>query len=304
MSDEKKKRDWAIHINQVKILGRVCQEPVDKGAYWRVHVVLPSWARDGHQWIKYYIDFVGLEEDQLSQIRGLKTGNFLSATVFIVDRKIKTDGGDERSVKVLQADPYRPIGVLPAKFRDNEDPLNPTYHGICGSQVLLAGRHSIFKKDGEERRETPEVRDGKNSKFCLVNLRYTDPFQEIPENEKYGVSQFFRFFANGKMAEVLGGFCKHNAQLLVRGELSKEECNFVVKGNVPRTVTIRPVPNGINFLNFGQGTVSKSPVSPRSDIYDENDTDDLDSVPQDEVKGNKGEESSSPTPVDDDDLQF
>lgn len=255
------KRDPAININQVDMCGRVAKEPSTKNPkFVRVPIVAPVWDRDGHQWVPFSIDVVG---DKMEKAAKATPGDFFRFTARLVDRPIEDDGGDIKTVKSLQIDPYREVGLMPGEA--NEVPfLNPEYFGICYSRVLLAGRNFLRKKELAERK-TPKLYDKGNGPFTFVKVRFEDPYQPPPSgDEKYYKNMFFDVAVNGDPAKVVAEWCRNRAQVVIRGELIRKECNFTANGGkTPKEPAIRLIPSGLSFVNldFGSGqTREPAPV--------------------------------------------
>jgi len=271
MTEERKaKRDPAININQVELLGRVAKDPMIKADLVRVPIMVPTWGRDGTNWVGFGIDVVG---DKIDKAKGATAGDFFRCTCFLVDRPIEDDNGDMKTVKHLQLDPFRELGLMPGEA-DEVPFINPPYHGICYSRILLAGRNFIRKKQLEEGKDTPIVRDSGNGPYCYVNLRYEDPFQAPPQgDEKYFKNMFIDFAVNGKPAEIVGQWCKNRAQIVARGELVRKECNFTAHGGkTPKEPAVRLIPGGFSFVNLGQGSGQARTPEPAKDYEDPKDT--------------------------------
>lgn len=281
MPEERKPRkDYAIHVNQVDLMGRVCKKPVDKGAdkFVRVPLVVPVWGRDERQWIPFPIDVVG---DAREIALKATAGDFFRCTCFIAKRDVVDDNGNKKTILLLQLDPYREVGLMPGEA-DKEPFLKPHDYGLCYSRVLLAGRHFINKKQLEQGKDTPILREGKNGEYCFVKMKYEDPFQQVPEGE-WPDSIFLDFALNGAVAKMASENCRRHAQLVIRGEITRDVCDFTVKGKEIKEVKIRLIPGGFQFVNFGSGNQqSRQPSSPQGyDVNDdvaENDPD-LDDIP-------------------------
>jgi hypothetical protein len=268
MAEESKPRkDYAIHTNQVDIMGRVAKPASNKGddKFVRVSLVVPVWGRDARQWVPFPIDVVG---DKREIALKATAGDFFRCTCFIVKREVQDDNGDKKTMLMLQLDPYREVGLMPADA-DKTPFLLPHDYGLCYSRVLLAGRHFINKKQLAEGKDTPILRDGKGGKYCFVKMKYEDPFQQVPEGE-WPDSVFMDFALNGAVAEMVSEKCKRHAQLVIRGEITRDECDFQVKGKTPKQIKIRVMPGGFQFVNFGGGGETRTPASPEK--YDVTDT--------------------------------
>lgn len=276
----KPRKDFAIHINQVEILGRVCKEPKKKGSgdneRVAVPIILPTYKKGGgKQWIPFTIDVVG---EHRSKAIEAKVGDYMHCVCKIADRSIKDDNGDSKTFKTLQIDTYRDVTFM-SPDKPPADPMDPP-HDVCFSRVLIAGRHFIRKKQLEEGNDTPILREGNNSKYAYVNLRYEDPYQEVPEGE-WPKSVFLDFAVNGKDAERANKACRNKAQLFVIGELAKKELDFTVQGKNPKEPRINLVPGGFFFMNLDRqgGGEGKKPEAAKE--YSEDDTDGIDGVDDD-----------------------
>lgn len=273
MSETKPRKDFAIHVNQVDIVGRVCGAVKDSKdqKFVRVPIVVPAYKKGGgQQWINFFIDVV---DDHRVTARKAKVGDYFRCTCFLADRQITDDTGAAKTIKTLQIDPYRDVGLMEAQAPS--DPDNPPMDGICHTRVLIAGRHFINKSQLEKGQTTPVLRDG-NGKYCYVKVRYENPFQTVPEGE-WPKSIFFDFSLNGAVAERVAEHCRNRAQVLVRGTLSKGECRFEVKGKTPKEPHINVIPAGFSFYNLdqqSQGQNRSEPKGPQS--YSPDDMSDLD----------------------------
>jgi hypothetical protein len=275
VSEEARKphRDNGIHINQVNILGRIYAPPQDKGKFVKVSVVVPAWKQGGgRQWVPMNIDVVG--DEPMATAKQSKASDLFLCTCFLVDREVETVGGEKRTLKILQLDPYREVGLMAMPAVPN--PEDPPMDGLCYSRVLLAGRHFINKNQLKEGQETPVLRDGTNSKYCYVKMTYQDPFQQLVEDQ-WPKDIFFEFSLNGPVAEIAAAHCRHRAQLVVRGELNKKEADFEVMNKQtgaptkPREIKISLVPGGFSFMNTGGGGAGaqKTPSSPQTLVDDD-----------------------------------
>lgn len=271
MSEDKgPRRDPAININRIDLLGRVAKEPITKNPkFVRVPMVVPVWDRDGHQWVPFSIDVVG---DKMEKVAKATPGDFFRCVARLVDRPIEDDGGDIKTVKTLQIDPYHDVGLMPGEA--NEVPfISPEYYGICYSRVLVAGRNFLRKKELEERK-TPKLYDKGNGPFAFVKVRFEDPFQPPPSgDEKYFQSMFFDVAVNGDRAKVVAEHCRSRAQIVLVGELVRKECNFTANGGkTPKEPSIRLIPGGLHFNNLdfsgGGGTKEPAPVQQHDDPKD------------------------------------
>lgn len=279
MAEESKPRkDHAIHTNQVDIMGRVCKQPVkrDGKKFVRVPLVVPVWGRDARQWVPFPIDVTGEKREEVLKATA---GDFFRCTCFIVKREMQDDNGDKKTILLLQLDPFREIGIMPAEA-DKTPFLNPHDYGLCYSRVLLAGRHFVNKKqiDGGKG-DKPILREGKNGEYCFVKMKYEDPFQQVPEGE-WPESVFIDFSLNGAVAKMASENCQRHAQLVIRGEIVRDECDFQVKGKTPKQIKIRVMPGGFQFVNFGGGGRQRQPASPEG--YDVNDTEGIPGVDDDD----------------------
>lgn len=262
---KKPRKDPAININQVEFLGRVVKEPTvsPDGKFVRVPIVVPAWSKDGTQWVPFFIDVVG---DYRDKVKPAKPGYFFRCTCFLAERELEDDNKDKKYVKVLQIDPYREVGLMEAAAPEN--PLNPPNDGLCYSRVLLAGRNFIRKKQMDEGKgDTPILREGQGGVYAFVNLRYEDPYQQVPEGE-WPKNIFFDISVNGDVAKRVNEFCHNRAQVVVRGELVKEDCDFQISGKTPKQPKVRLIPGGLSFVNIGGGAKSE-PKSPEA--YDAKD---------------------------------
>ena len=278
MTEEKKKakRDYAIHINQVELLGRVVREPITKDPkFVRVPIVVPTWGRDEPVWVPFSIDVVAAHRDKCSKAT---IGDFFRCTCFIAEREIRDDNDDKKYVKVLQIDPYREVGLMPADAPEN--PFKPPYYGICYSRVLVAGRNFIRKKqmDGGDG-DTPILREGTKGVYCYANIIYQDPFQPQPPDGEYFKDLFLDVAINGDAAKIVSEHCHNRAQIIVRGELVKKECDFQIGGRTPKEPQIRLVPGGFNFVSLGAFGGKKEPKPAQE--YDAKDTRGIDGLDDD-----------------------
>jgi hypothetical protein len=279
MAEEKKttpKRDWAIHMNQVHLLGRVAKAPkTKKDEKVAVQIVVPAWKKGGgRQWIPFSIDVVG---EARGKAKELKIGDYFGCTARFAERKIKDDNDDPKNLLVLQMDPFRDSTFRSAEVPEDYEALNPPIEDVCFTRVLLAGRHFINKKQREEgdKLNTPVLREGNNGKYCYVKLTYQDPFQEVPEGE-WPKDIFFDFSLSGATAERVAEHCRYRAQLLVVGELGKKEADFTIGGKTPKEPKVSVLPGGFSFANLDRsgGGGDKKPTA--AEGYDENDKDDVD----------------------------
>lgn len=271
--DRTPKRDFAIHVNQVELLGRVTSPAKEQGEFARIPIVVPTWGRDETQWIPFILDIVG---DHRAKVMKATVGDFLRCSAKLVDRPVVDDNNEGKTVKVLQVDTFREVGVMPAEAPENPD--NPPHYGICYSRILLAGRNFIRKKQMEEGKgNTPILREGRNNVYCFVNMRYEDPFQPPPQgDEKYFKSMFIDFAVNGEPAKIVSQYCRNRAQIIVRGELVKRELDFTMSGGkTPKEPRVRLLPGGLSFVNLDVGGGgAKTEDSPKG--YDKSDTSGLD----------------------------
>lgn len=251
---EAKKRDFAIHINSTLIVGRVVEPPKIGDKLTRVRVVVPGWKKGGgRQWIPFAIDVFG---DHRDKVKGVKPSDFLKCTCFIAERPVVNDAGEKRTVKVLQADGYRQLVVMPESA--TADVNNPPMDERCFSHVLLAGRNFVRKKEVDAGKLTPELREGNNGAYCYLRLKYEDPFQDPPPEGEYYSSIFFDISLNGDVAKVAAEHCRNRAQLMIVGELGKQERDFTVRGQTPREPKIMVAPGGFHFLNLDRGSSQQS----------------------------------------------
>lgn len=262
----KKKRDIAAHVNQVELIGRIAA-PVKESAnnqFSRVVVIIPGWDK-GRKWIKYPITVVG---DKRADVKKATYGDFLRCTCFLTEQDIKDDEGNIQKYRTLQMDSYREVGLMSGDMPTDSE---PDFDGLCYSRVLLAGRNFIRKNKIEAGQLTPEVRQGNNGSYCYITMRYEDPFQAPPEGDDFYKSMFIDFSINGKIAELAGEWCKNRAQVIVRGELMRRECDYLVKGQKPKEVRVSVMPNGFSFVNLDMSTPKREPTGPVED-NDVNDT--------------------------------
>ena len=269
MAEERKpSKDYAIHTNQVDLMGRVAKAPVNKkGKFVRVPLVIPVWGRDARQWVPFPIDVPAGDKSAEKALQAT-AGDFFRCTCFIVKREAQDDNGNKKYMLLLQLDPYREIGLMPAEA-DKTPFLLPHDYGLCYSRVLLAGRHFVNKKQIDEGKgEMPILREGKHGEYCFVKMKYEDPFQQVPEGE-WPDSVFIDFGLNGDVAKMASEDCRRYAQLVIRGEITRDECDFQIKGKTPKQIKIRVMPGGFQYVNFGGGGAAKQPSSPEK--YDVND---------------------------------
>jgi len=280
MSEEKKKRDFAINMTQIKVLGRVIKQPKEKkNGNVTVSFVVPSWVKGkGMQFVPFTVDVVG---DSRDRAKSLETGDYFGCTCRFVERQVTDDNGDNKTLLTMQMDEVRPAVFRRAEVGEGYDPLNPEMDDVCQTSVLLAGRCFIRKKQLEEGQSTPIVREGKNGKYCYVTLRYEDPFQEIPSDGSWPKSIFIDLSLSGKTAEIVGESCRNRAQLVVIGELAKKEADFTVKGKTPKMPVVHVIPGGFKFVNLdgASGPKKKDPEPVKE--YEADDTDGIDGLDDD-----------------------
>lgn len=281
MTDKKKaKRDFAMHINQVHITGRITKTPKAKGDRVIASVVIPTWTKDGRQWTPFTIDVIG---DDRGRVAEAGIGDYLSCTARLVKRTVTDDNDEKRSMLWLQSDPFRDLAVSPGVTGDDYDPHNPPPDARCASHVVLSGRCFIRKSQIEKGDgDTPVLRDGQRGKYCYVTMTYEDPYQDLPE-EGYPESLYIDFSLSGKTAEIANKFCRRRAQVHVMGALSKKKVDFTVtvgdKSVSPDEPRVMPAPGGFHFVNLdrqqgdGGGGAKKEPAAAAG--YDDGDTDGL-----------------------------
>jgi hypothetical protein len=249
MTEETKaKRDFAMHVNRVDLIGRVYAEvrKSPDGKVVRVPVVVPVWGRDGTQWITLALDVP--EGKQMAKAAEATIGDFFTCVARFVDRQIRDDEGNLKTLSQLQVNDFHDVNIMPAEAAEN--PLNPQFFGICRAQAVIAGRNFLRKDAGN----LPELREGANGKYCWVNVSYEDPRQEPPTDSKYFKSMFMDFALNGQTAEIASQYCRKRAQILAFCELTKKEANFTAKGGKsPVEVRLRMPPGGFHFVNLDRG---------------------------------------------------
>ena len=259
MTEEKKKarRDFAMYVNRVELIGRAYADARKSpdGKIVRVPLAVPVWGREGTQWITLPIDvFEGKQMDKASKVT---VGDMFSCIARFVDRQIKDDEGGLKTLKQLQVNDFFDVGLLPMAADDN--PLNPQYHGICRASAVIAGRNFLRKDAGD----LPELRDGTNGKYCWINVAYEDPRQEPPTDSEYFKSMFMDFALNAQTAEIASQYCRKRAQVLAFCELTKKEANFTANnGKTPVEVRLRLPPGGFHFVNLdrsGGGVKEEKP---------------------------------------------
>ena len=269
MADDKKekKKDWAIHVAEAHILGRLAKAPKEKkDKKIGLALVIPTFQKGGgKQWIPCPIDIVG---DDRARAMEASVGDYIELTARFASRSFTDDNEDNKSLLVLQHDPYRSFNVRPADA--SEDPFNPPMDDVCFTRVLLAGRHFINKKQRDEGKDTPILREG-NGKYCYVKLTYQDPFQTVPEGE-WPKDIFFDFSINGDLAERVSKWCRYRAQLMVRGELGMGKADWTRDGKSPMEPRIFVMPGGFNFMNLDRQSSGEQKKPTETETYDENDS--------------------------------
>lgn len=281
MTEKKKaKRDFAMHINQVTIIGRLSKPAKAKDDRVIANIVVPSWTKDGRQWVPFTIDVIGEDRGRVAEAA---VGDYLSCTARLVKRSVKDDNGDQKTMLWLQSDPFRDLVVSPGVTGEGYDPFNPPDDALCRADVLLAGRcfirkSQIDKGDGD----TPILREHNDRKYCYVTMTYEDPFQELPD-EGYPDALYIDFSLNGKTAEIASKFCRRRAQVVVTGRLSKKAVDFTItrgdKTVSPEEPRVMTAPGGFHFVNLDRssggdgGGAKKEPEAAKG--YDDDDTDGL-----------------------------
>ena len=126
--------------------------------------------------------------------------------------------------------------------------------------------------------DTPILRDGNNGPYCYAKFIYQDPFQPQPPDGEYFNDIFFDAAVSGDSSKRVHEHCHHRAQVLVLGELVKEECGFQIGGRTPKQPKIRLIPGGFNFVNIGGGGARKEqkPAEQYTDAKDTRGVDGLD----------------------------
>ncbi len=265
-NNKKKKKDWAIHIAEAHILGRVAKEPKErKDKKIGMVLVVPTFKKGGgRQWIPLPISIVG---DDRSKAMEASPGDYVELTARFALQGFTDDNNEKKELCVLQHDPYRNFQVRPAD--KPEDPFNPPLDDVCFTRVLLAGRYFINKKQRDEGSDTPILREG-NGKYCYVKLTYQDPFQNVPDGE-WPKDIFFDLSLNGDTAERVSKYCRYRAQLLVRGELGMGEANWTRDGKAPKEPKIFVLPGGFSFMNLDRQSSSEQKKPTETETYEEND---------------------------------
>jgi single-stranded DNA-binding protein len=269
MADDKKekKKDWAIHIAEAHILGRLAKPPKEKkDKKIGLSLVVPTFKKGGgRQWMPLPIDVVG---DDRSKAMEATVGDYIELTARFATRSFTDDNNEKKSLTVLQHDPYRSFNVRPGE--EPEDPFNPDLNDVCFTRVMVAGRHFINKKQRDEGSDTPILREG-NGKYCYVKLTYQDPFQKVPEGE-WPKDIFFDFSVNGDVAERISKYCRFRAQLIVRGELGMAKADWTREGKSPVEPKIFVMPGGLSFMNLDRSSSSEQKKPTETETYDENDS--------------------------------
>lgn len=279
-NNSKAKRDFAININEVHMLGRVAGDPKDRGDKVGVPIVVPAYkSGGGKQWVPYTIDVVG---DDKGVVKGAKPGDYVELTARFASRPITDDEGNKKSVLVLQHNPYRPLTVRPGNVGDGYDPLNPPADDVCFTRVTLAGRNFIRSKQMKDGKgDTPVLRGDPGKEYCYITLRYEDPFQPIPD-EGYLESLFLDFSVNGEVAKRANQFCRNRAQVVMIGELlSKKEAGFTVRGKTPKEPKISVSPGGFFFNNLDRSGGGARNEPKAAEGYNEDDTGGIDGLDDD-----------------------
>lgn len=275
MADDKKpRRDFAIHMNEIHILGRVSEPPKRrKDKKVGVPILVPAYKKGGgRQWVPYTIDVTGEDAGRAIEAR---VGDYFEVTCQFAQRAINDDNGERKTVVVLQHHAYRPLGIRPGNVGEDYDPMNPPLEDVCFTRVVLAGRNFIRKKQLEEGKETPILRGDEGKEFCFVNLKYEDPFAPLP-TEGYPESIFLDFALSGNDAKHANEHCRNRAQIMIVGELGgKKEANFTVRGKTPKEPKISVLAGGFRFNNLTGGG-GKRPEPKAAEGYDADDTEGLD----------------------------
>lgn len=266
MADNKKKKDWAIHIAEAHILGRLAKPPQErKDKKIGVVLVIPAYKKGGgRQWVPCPVEIVG---DDRSKAMEASPGDYVEITARFVHKDFTDDNGDSRKLLALQSDPYRGVNVRPADTP--EDPFNPPIEDVCFSRVLLAGRHFVNKKQRDEGKDTPILREG-NGKYCYFKLTYQDPFQKVPDGE-WPKDIFFDMSLSNNDAVRASSYCRYRAQLLIRGELGMGEADWTRGGKTPKEPKVSVLPGGFSFLNLDRSNASEAKKPTETEVYQEND---------------------------------
>jgi single-stranded DNA-binding protein len=271
MSDNvKKKSDYkAINENRVRLIGRVAKAPEKKGRYTRVPMLIPSRRGDGDtQWVPIHVDVIDAAAQK--KVAGLTHGDYFKCSCFLVPMDVKDDEGNAKSMLMLQLDDYEPVG----SFSGEMDELSPDDDGMCANEVLLVGRYILPKWQKDKGLTGPELRGEDKKKFTFVKIVYNNPRLSAEERESdKGLWVEVPLF--GMQAEIACEKLAHMDQVLVYGELTKREANFLVKGRKPKETRISVKPYGFQIgpSGFGGGSGQgggrgKEPSGPDTSVYD------------------------------------